>query len=569
MSRRQRSALLAVCTLIVFLVAAGTRTLYLYWSPYPATLDGFNYAATAQVTVSDASFPVFEMAADTFTFTSLLVVGGLVTDKTPLTAAQPIVAVVGAGSCLTAVAIARRAGVDLGWPRKRRVLAATLAGLGVALSGVYVRRTGVADEEILGLLIVPLLAIAGYRALDSRRPAWGLLTALFVAVLPTIHNFSAIVGVVTLLSVAALHAARRPTLRNVLSSAVTIAGGWLWVLLYYNVAARLGLTFPYTDRLREHPWLFVSWLVVLVVGVVWFRRTTGRNRRVTFGLPLVFGLVIVAVNVFTPIFPGTVPSPPRVAASVMVYVVVVLFAGYGASYCGTSHSARPAPVIVSLFAAPLVLIYFALTADLTPDFFGQIMRTQTFVHVPAFVLGGLGIAGLVSGTSTRREEMRSVIARILCRPAARRTVVAAFLVGALLTLPLAYVDLDTGAAPSTTTDAEFEAAVFGTTHLCSSFTTDDPLVRISEPSPYMGDRASGGIGGARRWLRNGEPPSGPTLTAESWTTTGAHFFPAAPETIPPAVHDAWIAERNLVYTSSGRNPLYFTTEPGAETATCR
>jgi hypothetical protein len=568
MSRRNQSALLAVCTLIVFLVAAGTRTLYLYWSPYPATLDGFGYAGTAQVTLSDASFPIFEMTADAFTFTSLLVVGSLVTGKTPLTAAQPLVAVAGAGSCLTAVAIARRVGADLGWPRDRRVLAATLAGLGVALSGVYVRRTGVADEEILGLLIVPLLALVGHRALESRRLAWGLLTVLFVAVLPTIHDFSAIVGVVTLLSVAILHAVRRPTLRGVLLSGVTIAGSWLWVVSYFSTAARIRLNLTYTDRLRDHPWLFVSWLVLLVVGLIWFRRTTGRSQRVTLGLPILVGFVIVAVNAFTPVFPGTVPSPPRVAAFVMAYIVTVLFAGYAVPYCGVCRNVRLAPVVISLLAAPIVLIYFALTADLTADFFGQVMRTQTFTHVPVFILGGIGVAGLVSGIPGGRGRLRAGGMRIMRHPATRIAIVAVFLIGALLTLPLAYVDLDTGGAPSTTTETEFEAAVFGTTHLCSSFATDDPLARISGPSPYMGDRTSGKVQRIRRWLRNGEPPNRPTLTEDSWTITGAHLFPAAPETISPAVHDTWIAERNLVYTTSGWDPLYFTFEPGTASDGC-
>jgi len=46
------------------------------------------------------------------------------------------------------------------------------------------------------------------------------------------------------------------------------------------------------------------------------------------------------------------------------------------------------------------------------------------------------------------------------------------------------------------------------------------------------------------------------VSQRSWTTTtGAHLFPAAPQVISSERYRAGVAERHVVYTSSGRDPL--------------
>lgn len=552
-----RSALLAVFALVVFLSGLNARTLWLYWSPYPATLDGFRYVVLVQGTLADGGFPAAEMTADEFGYTSVVAAGSLVTGEGALLVSQPLVAVIGAGSCLSGMAVAWRLGLDLEWPRRRATLAATLAGLALAVSGVYLRRTGVSDEEALGILLIPLLALAAHRALQIRRVSWAVVAGLFLAVLPTIHDFSAVVGAVTLLALAALHAANDPSTRTLLLAIAVSAGSWLYLLAYFSGMALLGLSLSYTDRLLDHPWLFGSWLVVLVVGVVWFRRASTRSQRAVFLVPILAWFGLAAANSVLPVFPETVPTPPLVGGLVAAYLVAVLVAGYGIPLCGSRADRSTAPVILALLATPVVLVYFALTAALTADFFDTVIRTQTFAHFPMFVLSALGAAWLAMPRSRATKRFGGV-RRALSSTAIRVGVVSVFLVGALVTMPLAFVALDTGAAPSTTTESQLQAAIFSTSHLDESFATDDPMARLTSwhRADYLGDGPGGSQMPTREWLHQGIPPGCPTLTRESWTSTGAHLYPAGPGMLSPAEHDAWLEERNLVYVTSGEDPQY-------------
>ena len=153
----------------VLLAGGAVRLVPLYWSPYPATLDGFLYAATAEHVLATGHLPL-PIEWDSLGFTALVSVASALTGVPPLRLAQPLAAVLGGVSCLTGVVVARRIGLDLGWPADRVRVAATLAGVAMAVEGLYVRRTGVPDEEVVGLLLVPLLAFAFHRALEQRDP---------------------------------------------------------------------------------------------------------------------------------------------------------------------------------------------------------------------------------------------------------------------------------------------------------------------------------------------------------------------------------------------------------------
>jgi hypothetical protein len=536
MNRRRGYVL--VC-LAVFAVALAMRTITLYWSPFPATLDGFGYAALARRTIATGHLPVDRLRADNVVFATVLGLAGSVTGVRPVTVAQPLIAVVGAGSCLTGVAITRRIGWRLDYAGREVRLAAALAGLTLAVEGLYLRRTGVADEEAVGLLLVPLLAIALHRALRTQRPAWLASTALLCLVFPLVHTFSTLLAATTAIAVLATQLLRVPTRRFVAIGGL-VAGFWAYFALYYEAAARLGITVPYVGRILAHPGLFVAWLVVLVIGILWLRRTSPRLQAGTLLAPIATGFLVVIANVFVPIFPGTVSTPLAVLVPVLLFVVPVVLAGRGLPLVAADRA--EGAVIVALLAAPVIQTYFALTASLTPEFFGTVMRTQTFAHLPVVVLAALSAAGIAASATVPRGRLRSL------RRASRATVPAVLLVVALLTAPVAFVDLDTASYPSTTTESEFAAASFAATHVTDRWTAADPLSRVG--GLYYPDESDVSQRPVYRWLTGGSPPTCPTLSREAWTTTGAHLFPFAPATIDETRYRTWLSRRDLVYTTT-------------------
>ena len=553
MTDRTGDALLAIAVLAA---AVAARAVPLVWSPLPATLDGFNYAGLARATLETGSLPwdAGVLAADEIGFTTVLATASAVTGVEPLYLAQPLVAFVGAAAALAGVALVRELAPPE-WPARSVRLAAALVGFGLALDGIFLRRTGVPDEEAVGLLLLPLLALAAHRWIDGGRRAWAVLSLLLLAFLPPLHNMSSVLGLLTLSGLGALHAVRSS--RGSLRAGALAVLAWLYVFGYFLAGRRFGLTTSYGDLFEPFLGLFLAWVVLLVVGVVWARGATPGVQRAAFLVPVGLGFLIVGLNAAVPLFPGTIPTLPPVVLGVGAFLVPVVLAAVGIP--AVRRGAEPA--VLALFAAPVALSCYALTAALTPEFFDAAVRIQSFAHLPVFVLAGVGAAGL-----TVRAE-RGVDRRV------GAAVAALFLLSVAATVPLGYVNLDTGTYPSTTLESEFGAAAFASGHVDGRYATDHTLSRVD--AHYLGGplRANASPGEASlrptaSWLGGGgRPPACPTLSQRSWTTTGAHLYPAPPGTVSPAEYRSWLTSRHVVYRASGLDPLTLSV-PRTPTADC-
>ncbi|MEF8841315.1 MAG: sodium:phosphate symporter [Haloarculaceae archaeon] len=551
-ARETPLASLALLVLAVVSLAVAARAAPILWSPLPATLDGFNYAGLARATLATGSLPwdAGVLAADEIGFATVLATASAVTGVEPLYLAQPLVAFVGAAAPLAGIALAREL-VPTDWSARRVRTALALVGFGLALDGLFLRRTGVPDEEAVGLVLVPLLALAAWRWLDGGRHAWGGLSLLLLAFIPPLHNLSALLGLLTLTGLVALHAVRasRPGLVRAAGLAVL---AWGDVFGYFVVTERFGLVTSYGELFEPYLGLFLAWVVLLVAGVVWVRGATPRGQRTAFLAPVGLGFLVVALNAVVPLFPGTIPSLPAVVFGLGGFVLPVVLAAVGLPAVRRGSG----PAVLALFAAPAALWYYSLTASLTPEFFDAVVRIQSFAHVPVFVLAGVGAAGLAT-----RYDLGSGSSpgpRRLVGPAA----VALLLASVVATVPLAYVNLDTGTYPSTTLESEFGAAAFATGHVDGRYAADHTLSRVD--THYLNGPAPGGeipprgrarIGPTRSWLAGGTPPDCPVLSQRSWTTTGAHLYPAPPGTVPPDDYRSWLTSRHVVYRASGLDPL--------------
>jgi hypothetical protein len=569
---RRGLALVALATLAV---GIATRAWPLYWSPYPATLDAFRYARLADAMLT-GQFPVAALQADEIVFTAVLGTVSAVTGVSSLRIAQPMVAVTGGASCVTAVALVARIGRERDWSGRRIRVAAVAAGLGIAVEGLYLRRSGVPDEEAFGLLVVPLLALVAWRALQTRRAAWWVPAVALALTMPPLHNMSGLVAGMTLTGVAAAGLVRSRGFRDVIGALVVGFGYWTVYFGYGLAAPAIGLELTYSGLLSGTLGLFVAWVVVVLVIGVWARSAPTTALRVGWLLPVGGWFLLVAVNAVTTIYPGTVASPDIVVLLISAYLVPVVLVGAGIT---AGRRGTGVPVLAAL-VAPVALTYYALTATLTPDFFAFIVRVQSFAHLPAFVLIGIGLALLLAwlrpadpgrqpatgpatdgGVAEHGDERRRLTAGLLT--AGRVVVVVVFAVALAVTVPLGYVNLDTGALPSTTTPGEFQSVTFAERHVTGSYATEGALSRVGSLY-YPETRATVAVAPTRNWLAGGPPPDCPVLVAEEWTTAGAHF-PTGPETLSQERYDRFLAERDVVYRSGGADP-HALVLPGNRTA---
>lgn len=568
MSEAARRRLFALTVAAAFLAGLGLRLVPLHWSPLPATLDGFQYADLAATVRSSAPLLGSEILSDELVFTMSLAALSAVVGEAPLVVAQPMAAAVGAATPLAAGALAARTGWELGWPARRVRLAAALAALGIAVEGLYLRRTGVPDEEAVGLLFVPLLALAVHRTLVTGRARWAAVTGLFAAAFPLLHNLSTVAALLTATGVVALRVGRSPR-RGVALAAGLVIAFWAYFFAYYGFADRLGLDNTYQTLLGDYPGLFAAWVVLFVAGVRWFRSTTDGVRRLAYLSPVCLGVALAAVNAVHPVFPGTVLSPPLVVALLSIYLVPVWLA---ALTLDRIERAPTAGVAASVLLAPFALVYYGVTASMNPAFFGAVIRVQSFAHPAVFAFAGLAVAvfldsGALADARTRLSDARASESDGGVDRGRLRTVVAVVFVLCLLgTVPLGYVELDTATYPSTTTRSEFQAATFAATHTRGAFATGDPVSRVAH---YYHDDAGASKAPTRAWLASdGDPPSCPVVSRASWTRAGAHLYPAAPETLSEARHRALLMRHNLIYSSNGLDPVYVTVPPGDDDDAC-
>ncbi len=538
MNRRQFVA----GTLAVFLVALTARLGPLYWSPLPFNPDGIGYAGRAEAVLALERLPLETMATDSVGFTALLSTVSAVTGANPFLVAQPTSALVGAGSCLVGVALVARfvAGHRREVPARP---AALLAGLLLAVEGIYLYRSMPTDEQTAGLLLVPLVALAVHRALATGDRGWAVVAALLYSVLPPLHNLTGLVAATVVTVVLLVALLERPTVRAAgwtIGIAILV---WGYTVGYHAVtAATTSLVIVQADRLARAPGLFVAWVVLVLAGVAWYLTTSRRLRRGVALVVLCGPFVLLALNAVRAVYPGTPTTPRTMLLLFLPLVVPLLFAAW-ISPAVTDQEARP---FVALVAAPLVFVGFGLTAALTFEYIGTVWRSQLFAHVPVL---GLAAAGTVA-----------VLARADRHDGIGAVVVTVVVACALVSAPVAFSGLELLSYKGVTTEAEFAAVETAATDVPGPVATDNHLSRISgHHGPGVTQT------GTFSWLADGAPPPQcPVLAQRSWTTTGAQFHPHPPVRLAGERYRSLLERRNVVYAVATDDPIQLAVaRPGA------
>jgi len=523
---------------IVLLWAVVARTAVLHWSPYPATLDGFFYVRSVEIVGATGHVPA-PIDLDRVVMTGFLAVARAVLGVAPLDLLQPLSAVLGVGPVLAGIVLVRRTvgdahGVSVGQAR----VGVALAGGVLAVEGLFVRRTGVPDEELLGLFFVPLVAYTFHRWLRTEQLQWGIATSIVLTVLPATHSLSTTVALGTLGTIAVVHTSAEWRGSVLIRSFGGVLIGGAWAGSYYWLALESpGVTVSYAGRLLASTRLLSAWMVLLAVGVVWFVRTSARIQRAIVGVLLMSWIGVLGVNLTAPVYSRTMPTPPLVLVLTLPLAGVVVTAALGIDRVADRSASGAA--VLGLFVAPVVLVNYFLTAGGSPDLFGALLRVQTFAHLPVAVIAGIlaatrfvGSTGVSESVRWRRWGRVSFAVVLLC---------------AVVTAPLGVMALDTATIPGTTTPQAFAGTGFAATHVSGSWASDDQVRQISRL--YYG--ASARLDPVAGWSRGGSAPERPVLATPAWTRRGVHQYPRPPARVSEGRFETWRTRGQMVYTTGG------------------
>lgn len=531
----------------VLVVAVALRLGPLLQSPLPFNPDGVVYAGTVAAALERGSLPLARMAVDELHFASLLAVVSHATGRSALSIAQPALAVVGAVPALLVVAAGRRlaAAADVSWIRGVGLLAGGL----LAVEGLYLHRSMPVDEQTVGLLLVPVAAYALARCWTDRR--WGVVLAVALVALPVVHNLdSAVAGV--LVVAAALHYAVRGRRRGALALGVGGLLYWLYVAGYsLGVAAHTPASIVQNARITDVPGLFVAWVILVAFGSAWFVSLSARRQRQLLAAGFGSWFVLLGVNAVVPVFPGMPTTTTLVLVGVACLLVPAAVAAYGAPAAARTRFGVP---FTAQVAAVFGFVGVSLTAALTPAYVNTLYRVQTFVHLPAMAFAAVGVAMVASRRGWRPSSGKT------------RVLAAVVVVAAAASIPVAFAGLDALAYKGVTTEAEFEAASFATTHVAGEWAADDHAGRIAR---YHGPDAGGQVLPVYEWIHGGaQPPGCPVVSQQSWTTTGGQFYPKPPVAVSTGVYESFVDTRNVVYSSSSRDALVVTTPVSGVESAC-
>ncbi|SIR76643.1 4-amino-4-deoxy-L-arabinose transferase [Haladaptatus litoreus] len=537
---------LAFVGLTVFAVAVTMRTIPLYWSPLPFNTDGFKFAALARETLAYGYLPTSWgfFNPDEFTFTVLLTISSRLTGVSPLYIAQVLIASIGATVCLFVVAITRRIGIQLRWPDFDVRIAALLAGLVLATEGIFLGRSTAVSSEGLGHVFVLLTVFVFARALWTSRRSWLLLSVLVFALFPLTHNLGAIIGGFSAVSLLVLVFRESKWTAGLFAGAL-VAGFWLYTGLYYSIAE-----LNEVSRISSVPGLFAAWIVVLILLTLWLPITRPRVQKTVPTMALVGGAGLLVVNYFVSIFPGTATTDPLTLLFVLPIAVIGIVAFQGIP--SLIDAGREGYMMFALLIGSISIIGFALTGSLTIEYQDLAIRGQIFIHIVAAVLAGLG--AVMIGRSWKPSTMTTAI-------------VVVVIVCSLVSAPLAFSGLEATSAQPLVTQSEFETATFAVTY-ADGWTSDGHMTRLASkyyPKQTPNDVSQRGI---YEWLHGGAVPSCPVVSQQSWTTVGAQLFPSSPKTIGYKSYEGSFQTRNLVYATSGNDPLIFTMPTNGDRQGC-
>ncbi len=411
---------------------------------------------------------------------------------------------------------------------------AWIAGLVLALLGPFIFLSSTLMKEALGLALLPLLLwLVWHRA----NPRYRIMGAGLLLVFPLIHHLTTLMafGFISLLFLLQ-HAQRywedRGSWREAGKDLLSGPALFPVALGYYAAVGMEGFTEVWKP---DEVALFLSVaLLMAAAGLLlasntrarpWFALSKARRRASLLdqkSIAIVGAFLLVLVNLYRPIFPGTVATSPLLLLGALAYLPLVFLALIGLNLYRLSPQREKALPVV-LLLVPLTVILYALLRGLDPLSHVILYRSIDFLDF------GIALTVAVAVVSQRGRW--------------RRVLVGVLVVSLLATVPMAYASERVFQVQNTTYAYEWAAL----SHLSGAGApaphTDQRLASVM--AWYFGVPADGTL---PLILEFNQPlPDGILLLEENWGSRGAqvHPFPFIP-----------IAEERLAGLVAGHNLIY-------------
>ncbi|WEL20583.1 hypothetical protein [Halorhabdus sp. BNX81] len=537
----------------VFSVAVALRMGPLYRSPLPFNPDGIVYAGLVRETISTGSLPIDGLPADSVHFTAMLALWETVVGHPARYLSQPMIAIVGAVPSLVGAVFAHRLTGRFAWSLSERRLAGLLAGVLLAVDGVYLHRSMPVDEQTIGLLVVPLAALVLARSVQTANRRWYLVLGMLLLSLPPLHNLDSVVALFVLVLFVVV---RRLSARNLgVGSLIAVVFLGYFVGYSWGIPAFTPATVIQSQRVSYAPGLLLAWLLLVGLVLARFARLGSRTQRLLLSGAFASFVVIAAVNAVQPVFPGMGTTPETVVLLVAPLLVPLTIAAWAVPL--GDRSAPEWVALLALLGAGFAIAGMSFTAALTPEYYNTAYRVQTFLHLPIAVFTAVG-----TGTLLRRAAVS------VSSPSWRQVLTTVMVVGVVgcmaLSIPVAFGGLEYLPYKGVTTAGEFDAATFSVSSL-PEWASDDHISRVSR---YFTPHSSGANAAVRRvtpvfdWITGGPPPDCPTVVQSSWTTTGAQVFPQQPVVIDPSRLSTFLQVNDRIYSNSAPDPITIVRPPG-------
>lgn len=524
--RGKKELLLSIA--VVFLLALVVRLYPISLSPYPYNIDGLGEAMMSNGMYESGGIAIPPDAGYSQSYiVEMPLLDALVAAISsfvgiePLFLIQPIIATIGALSCVAASLVVHRV--------TSSTKMSLLAGMFLALLGSFVFSTTSAWKETLGITLLIIMAGLYLERRDMRFRV--LLTAVLV-MMTFIHHHSAVMAYLLFTFAVAgegfLAFREKRWCRDNYMDVATASALWVIALSYYS-----NIDLPYYLFLRPDTDLYLFIAVAFVMALLMFMSMSGfktnlKRYRLKALIPAL-ATALILINYFRPIFPGLPGTDPSLMLFVLCYLILLVPMWLGSERL-LSKGQRAAPLLFASLFAPLSMILFGLLRALDPTSQMIIYRTFDFLGLGLAALFGVGLVMMAKNLRKRAP-----------------VVVPLFLVILALTTPIAFQTEN----------------LFGVQNQTYGYEVDTYLLLDSMSSVRMADsdqRISTSIG----WVVNfsGDSDLAYRIEAEksmptdrwlivesSWTASGAQEFPLRQRVLNETAFDDFLGSMNVLVIS--------------------
>ncbi len=511
--------------LIVFILAFVVRIFPAVWSPYPYNIDGLGEASFSQsiyqtgglATPLDAGYWKSYIVKMPFLDVLIATVSNLAGVE-PLLLAQPIIAAIGAMSCVAGALVVHMI------TESRR--ASVLSGMFLALLGTYVFCTASAWKETLGLAMMVVIAGLFLKRSDNRIR---ILLTMALLMMTFVHHHSATITYIFFIIAASGEAflAWRGKQWSWKNSADILTGVSLFILaeVYYG-----DIELPYYDFIKPETDLYLLISVLLAMIILTFILLSGKTatpKRQYLKIIIPLGAIALLLLTSTrSLFTGIPTTESGVLMFGVAYVLLAVPMWFGAGIM-LGPDQKSTPMLLAAILAPLTMIAFAFLRGLDPTSHMIVFRTFDFLD--------LGMAALFAGGVL-------ILLKNLRRAVPVLVVVLLMILAA--TAPLAFQTQQLFGVQNQTYSYEVDS--YQILKSLSNATSLDSDQRIGTSAGWL-ENFSGGSDLAYRIETGRATSSYHWLVVEgSWTSTGAQEFPFGQRVLEKQRFVDFLAEKNVI-----------------------